>query len=168
MSIAQSLLPELEHEAATTRTLLALCPADRTSWKPHPKSFSLGDLGTHLANLPRWCSMTIAMPELDVAPADGPAFPPPVFTSIPDMLATFDANVASAREALAGATDAQLMEPWTLKKTGVTIFTLPKAACLRSFVLNHMIHHRGQLDVYLRLCDVPLPQVYGPTADAPM
>jgi uncharacterized damage-inducible protein DinB len=112
--------------------------------------------------------MTIAMPELDVAPADGPAFPPPVFTSIPDMLATFDANVASAREALAGATDAQLMEPWTLKKTGVTIFTLPKAACLRSFVLNHMIHHRGQLDVYLRLCDVPLPQVYGPTADAPM
>jgi uncharacterized damage-inducible protein DinB len=168
MPIAQSLLPEFDQETAKTRQLIALGPEGKSAWKPHPKSFSLGDLGLHLANLLSWCRTTIETSELDLAPPGGPGFTPARFSSLADTLRTFDANLKAARAALAKATDAELTAPWTLKKGGDVLFTLPKIACLRAFVLNHMIHHRGQLDVYLRLLDVPLPQVYGPTADVPM
>jgi uncharacterized damage-inducible protein DinB len=111
---------------------------------------------------------TLRRDELDLAPPGGPEFTPPRFESPAATLSTFDANVRQGREALAAASDRDLLAPWTLKKGGETLFTLPRVACLRSFVISHGIHHRGQLTVYLRLCDVPLPPVYGPTADEPM
>lgn len=168
MSIAQSLLPELNHEMATTRTLLERIPEDRASWKPHPRSTALGDLAAHIANLPSLVQRTIHLTEVDMSPPGGPGYTPPQFTSTADLLATFDAHVEGARAAIAGVADSELMVPWSLKKDGHTIFTMPRAAVLRSFVLNHLIHHRGQLSVYLRLNEVPLPSIYGPTADAQM
>jgi len=167
MTLATSLLPELDNESATTRKLLETIPAAKAGWRPHPKSWSLGDLSVHIANLPSWMSITLAQTELDLAPPGGPVFTPPKFESPAATVRFFDANVAKARAALAAASDAELLVPWTLKNGGVAQFTLPRLAVLRSFVLNHLIHHRGQLTVYLRLCDVPLPSVYGPTADMP-
>jgi uncharacterized damage-inducible protein DinB len=165
MTLAQTLLPEFDQEMASTRKLLALVPKARTGWKPHPKSWSLADLSVHVANLPVWAVLTMKSSELDLAPPGGKAFQSPTFSSTDATVKTFDANAAQARAAIAAASDADLLAPWTLKKGGVTMFTLPRAACLRSFVMNHLIHHRGQLTVYLRLCDVPLPPIYGPTAD---
>lgn len=165
MAIRDGLLPELDQELATTRTLLALVPEAKTSFRPHPKSWTLGELALHLANLLTWLPSTLRATELDLDPPAGPRFVPPKFESAAATLRTFDANAKAARAALAAASDAELAVPWTLKKRGQAMFTLPRLACLRSFVLNHLIHHRGQLTVYLRLVDVPLPPVYGPTAD---
>jgi uncharacterized damage-inducible protein DinB len=166
MPIAQALLPEFDHEMKTTRTVLERIPEVKASFRPHPKSSTLGELGAHLANLPVWATMTLTQAEFDTAPAGGPPLKSPGFVSVAEMLQRLDANVAQARAHIAGATDADLMAMWSLKRAGATIFTLPRAAVLRSMVLSHMIHHRGQLTVYLRMCDVPLPPVYGPTADA--
>lgn len=165
MPIRDGLLPELDQELATTRTLLALVPEAKTSFRPHAKSWTLGELALHLANLLTWLPLTLKGTELDLDPPAGPRFVPPKFESAAATLRTFDANARAARAALAAATDAELAVPWTLKKHGQAMFTLPRLACLRSFVMNHLIHHRGQLTVYLRLVDVPLPPVYGPTAD---
>jgi uncharacterized damage-inducible protein DinB len=166
MPIAQALLPEFDHEMKTTRTVLERIPEAKASFRPHPKSFPMGDLGSHLANLPVWATMTLTQAEFDTAPAGGQPLKGPGFVSVEEMLQRLDANVAQARGHIATASDADLMAMWSLKRTGATIFTLPRAAVLRSMVLSHMIHHRGQLTVYLRMCDVPLPPVYGPTADA--
>lgn len=168
MTIAQSLLPEFDQELATTRALLALVPEERAAWKPHERSFSLGDLAMHIANIPTWGASALAQTELDMQPVGGPAWAPRAYESLSATLARFDENAATARAALAAASDEDLMVGWTLKNAGQTVFTMPRAAVLRSFVLNHIVHHRGQLSVYLRLCDVPLPSIYGPTADAPM
>jgi uncharacterized damage-inducible protein DinB len=165
MALRDGLLTELEQELATTSTLLALVPASKTSFRPHPKSWTLGELGLHVANLLTWLPTTLQTTELDLDPPGGPGFVPPKFESAAATLAYFDRTARAAREALARATDAELGVPWTLKKHGQPLFTLPRLACLRSFVMNHLIHHRGQLTVYLRLVDVPLPPVYGPTAD---
>jgi uncharacterized damage-inducible protein DinB len=166
MTIAQSLLPEIDQENASTRRLLELVPDSRAAWKPHAKSWSLGDLSVHIANLPAWAAMTMQSSELDLRPPGGPAWTPPKYSSPAATVEMFDENSGRARAAIAAASDADLMAPWTLKKAGQTIFTLPRVGSLRSFVMNHVIHHRGQLTVYLRLCDVPLPSTYGPTADA--
>ncbi|MFL5578160.1 MAG: DinB family protein [Gemmatimonadaceae bacterium] len=168
MTIAHSLLPEFDQEMATTRTLLERVPEDRASWKPHAKSKSLGELAAHVANLPSMAPRTIFQTEVDMSPPGGPASSPPRFTSTAALLATFDEHVRQARTAIAGAADHELQVPWSLKNGGHTIFTLPRAAVLRSMLLNHIIHHRGQLSVYLRLVDVPLPPIYGPTADTRM
>lgn len=168
MSIAQAVLPEFDNEMATTRRLIERAPVDRGDWKPHPKSYSLGELITHLANLPRWAVMTIEETELDLNPPGGPPWTPPQYEGVARTLETFDANVAAARAALEKASDEDYMVTWALKNAGETIMALPRVVCIRSFVLNHVIHHRGQLSVYLRLNDVPLPQIYGPTADEPM
>jgi uncharacterized damage-inducible protein DinB len=122
----------------------------------------------HLANLLAWTEMTLQSTELDLEPPGGSAYTAPAFRSPSETLATFDHNVVAARAALARASDQDLMVSWTLKKAGQNLFTMPRVACLRSFVLNHLIHHRGQLSVYLRLCDVPVPSIYGPTADEAM
>jgi hypothetical protein len=167
MPIAQSLLPEFEHEMATTRALLERVPEDRAAWKPHARSTGLGALAAHVAFLPSMAPRAIALDELDMSPPGRP-YTPPGFTSTAALLADFDRHVADARAAIAGAADGHLMLPWSLKNAGRTIFTLPRVAVLRSFVLNHIIHHRGQLSVYLRLLDVPLPSIYGPTADTPV
>lgn len=161
MAIADALVPEFDHEMTTTRKLLERVPEEKFEWKPHAKSFSLGALATHLANLPWWGSETLEKAEIDVGGA--PTLTPPA--SRAELLATFDKNVAATRAALTGKTDAELMAVWSLKRDGRTLFTMPKTVVWRSFVLNHLVHHRGQLSVYLRLLDVPVPSIYGPSAD---
>jgi uncharacterized damage-inducible protein DinB len=160
MPMVDALLPEFDHEMTTTRKLLERVPEDRLDWKPHAKSFSLGQLAQHVATIPLWGTTTLTQTELDV---EGPT--PPQMRTRAELLATFDQNAASARAALTDRTDAELMVPWTLKSGGRTIFSMPRASVLRGFVLSHIIHHRGQLSVYLRMQDVPLPSIYGPSAD---
>ena len=161
MRLADSLIAELEQEAATTRRVLERVPDGRLSWRPHARSMSLGQLAGHLATMISWGTATLDHPDFDVAAP----FTAPPLTTRADLLANFDQVVAATRASLAAKSDAELMTSWTLKRGGHTIFTMPKAAVLRSFVLNHMIHHRGQLSVYLRLHDVPIPSIYGPSAD---
>jgi uncharacterized damage-inducible protein DinB len=168
MAIKESILPEFDHEMATTRKLLERVPEDKKDWQPHPKSMSLGRLSQHLATLPNWVQATMNQTELHMNPPDGPAYTPPEFESTASALATFDQNVKAGREAIAAAEDKDFMVPWTFKSSGHTIFTMPRVAVLRSFVTNHIIHHRGQLSVYLRLNDVPIPSIYGPSADESM
>jgi uncharacterized damage-inducible protein DinB len=168
MTIAESLLPEFDREMGLTRQLLERVPNDKASWKPHPKSFSLGDLSVHIANLPTWAVSTMKQTELDVNPPGGPSFTPLKFDSMTTTLKALDDNVRATRGVIVGATDGEMMVMWTFKNGGKTIFSMPRIAVLRSFVMNHMIHHRGQLTVYLRELDVPLPQIYGPTADSPL
>jgi uncharacterized damage-inducible protein DinB len=146
-----------------TRRVLERVPAGQFSWKPHDKSMTLGRLAEHLAELPMWLTMSITQNELDLSTPRPPDYRSP---ETPDaVLAMFDSNVAAARAALAGRTDGELMAPWTLKKQGQEIFTMPKIAVVRTFALNHLVHHRGQMTVYLRLRDVALPSIYGPSAD---
>jgi uncharacterized damage-inducible protein DinB len=161
MTTADALLPELDHEVAVTRKVLERVPEEQFDWKPHPKAFSLLQLASHLATLPHWGVMTLDHDEFNM---DGGAPPPPP-TSLQGLLEVFDANAAAFRSALAGKTDAELTAPWTLKQKGAVVFSMPKVSVLRSFVMNHVVHHRGQLTVYLRQLDVPVPSVYGPSAD---
>jgi uncharacterized damage-inducible protein DinB len=165
MSIADSLLPEFDQEMANTRVLLERTPETDTSWKPHPKSMELGRLAIHLATLPQWATMTLAETELDIHPPGEPAQTMPPFESTAAMLALFDEHTRTARAAIAATSDNDFMVSWTLKNAGVALFSMPRIAVLRSFVMNHFIHHRGQYTVYLRLRSVPLPELYGPTAD---
>jgi uncharacterized damage-inducible protein DinB len=165
MAIAESILPEFDHETATTRTLLERVPADKPEWKPHVKSMSLGQLAMHIANLPQWASITLERKEFDTSPPDGARITTPSFESTRHLLDFYDANVGAARALLVRATDAEFMVQWTLKNGGKSMFSMPRVAVFRSFVLNHAVHHRGQLSVYLRLLDVPIPNIYGPTAD---
>ncbi len=163
MTISASLLPEFDQETKNTRAVLERVPEDQAGWKPHPKSYSLGELALHLANLPTWGALTLEQTSFDLSSGSGAQTRS--FTTTQDLLATFDANSAAARAALAAASDADLMVGWTLLNKGTPVFSLPRVAVFRSFVMNHAIHHRGQLTVYLRLRDVPLPSIYGPTAD---
>ncbi len=165
MSMSAALLPEFDHEIQTTRRCLERIPNDKLGWKPHPKSMSMGELGSHLANVLVWCPMTIDQSEYDLAPPGAEPFTPPQCASVEEMLESFDANAAAARASLAKASDETLLQPWSLKKGGVEIFSMPRIGCLRSFIFNHGVHHRGQLSVYLRLNDVPVPSIYGPSAD---
>lgn len=161
MALNQALLPEFDHEMQSTRRTLERVPEDKLGWKPHQKSMSLGGLATHLATINHWVDATIGMDSFDVAGVP----PTPELKSRAEILAMFDQNAANARKAIAAADDAQLMKPWSLLSSGKAVFTLPRIAVLRSFILNHTIHHRGQLSVYLRLNDVPVPSIYGPSAD---
>jgi uncharacterized damage-inducible protein DinB len=161
MALVDSLLPEFDHEMGTTRRLLERVPEDKIDWRPHPRSFTLGQLAQHVATIPLWGSMTLTQSELDIA---APGEQTPIRTQA-GLLAHFDGHVKATRAALAGKMDAELMVPWTLKRGPDTIFSMPKVAVWRSFVLSHLIHHRGQLCVYLRMNDVPVPSIYGPSAD---
>lgn len=165
MPIAHALLPEFEHEMATTRTLLERVPEDRAEWKPHARSTSLGALAAHIATIPSIVEVAITQTERDMSPPGGPAHAPPRMESVAALLELFDRNVARARERLSGAADEDLRVPWSLKRGGEVLLTMPRVGVIRTLVLNHLIHHRGQLSVYLRLNDVPLPSIYGPTAD---
>ena len=165
MSLNQALLPEFDQEMANTRRTLERVPEDKFAWKPHEKSFSMVSLATHLATLPSWGAITIQQDSFDVAPEGEPPPRAEPATSVKDLLERFDQNVAGTREALLAANDEDLLKPWTLLKGGKEIFSLPRVAALRSFVMNHNIHHRAQLGVYLRLNDVPVPSIYGPSAD---
>jgi uncharacterized damage-inducible protein DinB len=161
MSLNKSLLPEFDQEMANTRRVLERIPTGKFSWQPHPKSSALGKLATHVAHLPTWTDVTFTTDELDISqPMDAPK---PETTE--ELLALFDQSVASARKTLEGATDEMMFQSWTLRSGDHKIFSLPKIAVLRGFVLSHIIHHRGQLTVYLRLNDIPVPSIYGPSAD---
>jgi uncharacterized damage-inducible protein DinB len=165
MSISKSILPEFDHEMANTRKTLERVPDDKFSWKPHEKSMTLGGLATHLANIPGWTKNTFEADELDIAPPGAPPYKLEEAKSTAELLEAFDKNVASARAALEGATDENWQGKWSLLMTGKPIFTLPRTAVMRGFILSHSIHHRAQLGVYLRLLDVPVPSIYGPSAD---
>ena len=165
MSISQALLPEFDHEMSNTRKTLERIPESDLTWKPHPKSMPLGRLAGHVAEMPGWAVPTIAQDSLDIAPPGSQRPQGAVAQSRQHALDLFDKNVADARAAIAGATDVQLMKPWSLLAGGKTIFTMPKIAVLRSMIMNHTIHHRAQLCVYLRLNNIPVPALYGPSAD---
>ncbi len=167
MTIAESLLPEFDQEMTSTRSILQSVPEGKNDWKPHPKSATMENLALHLANLPSWVGYTLNADELDIAPVGQDPPPPRTLTTTEDLLAEFDKNVAEAREVLSSTTDETMFGNWTLLRGGEKIFNAPKVGVLRSFVMNHMIHHRAQLGLYLRLNDIALPMVYGPTADTP-
>ena len=165
MSIAQSLLPEFDHEMANTRKCLERIPEDKLDWRPHPKSFDFQGLATHLANLPKWTVVTLRETSFDMEPVDGEPAQEEAIETVAGAVEMFDANIAAARDAIASASDEELMTPWSLLKGGEPMLTLPRIAVLRGFIMNHAIHHRAQLGVYLRLNDVPVPALYGPSAD---
>jgi uncharacterized damage-inducible protein DinB len=159
MSIGESLLAEFDQEMATTRRLLVRVPGDKGPWKPHPKSFALGHLAQLVARMPGWVTSTLQSTELNLGGFKGYSLEP-----TETLLSEFDGHVRDARQALASSKDADYGVPWSLKNGDQVFFTLPRGAVVRQNI-NHLIHHRGQLSVYLRLLDVPLPSIYGPTAD---
>lgn len=167
MPVAQQFLPEFDREMAGVRKTLERVPEDKFDWRPHAKSGTLGWLAAHLATLPRLAVRAIEAESYDVAPAGQPRSRPPQLKTRQEVLDTFDANRDSARAAIASASDEHLGKTWTLLNQGQTVFALPRSAVLRGFFMNHTIHHRGQLTVYLRLNDVPVPALYGPSADEP-
>ncbi|MFI5309763.1 MAG: DinB family protein [Gemmatimonadales bacterium] len=159
MSIAETLLPEFDTEMATTRRLLKRVPTDKGQWKPHTKSFSLGHLAQLVAWMPGWIANTVKETELNLAGA-----PKYSYEKTEDLVAMFDRNVKEARAAIAASKDADYAVNWSLKFGDRVVLTQPRGAQVRQHI-SHFIHHRGQLTVYLRLVDVPLPPIYGPTAD---
>ena len=165
MSIAESFLPEFDHEMGNTRKLLERIPDDKAVWKPHPKSRTLGQLAIHLAFLPVWINSIMEKAEFDLGSPNDGGFKRPEFVSGDALLSFFDGNVANAREAISGRSDREMLVQWTFRNGDQILFSFPRTAALRSFVMNHSIHHRGQLTVYLRLIDIPLPELYGSTAD---
>ncbi len=165
--ISQSLLPEFDMEMASTRKLLALVPESNPEFRPHPKSMTLSRLAGHVAEMPMWAVMTLGQDELDMRPNGIRVADAYTFSTQAAALAVFDENLAKARALLAGTSDADMMRIWSLKDNGKTLLAMPKVAVMRGFVMNHMIHHRAQLGVYLRMNEVPLPGMYGPSADNP-
>jgi uncharacterized damage-inducible protein DinB len=165
MRLGQGLLPEFDQEMANTRKTLERLPDDKFNWKPHEKSMTMGRLATHLAELSGWAISVVEKEALDLAPPDGPAQQRAAASSRKEILALFDSNVAAARAAISRASDDLLSQTWTLFVGGNKIFSLPRIRVLRSTVLNHSIHHRAQLGVYLRLNNLPVPAIYGPSAD---
>jgi uncharacterized damage-inducible protein DinB len=161
MALKDTLLAEFDHEMGTTRRLLERIPDAQIAWKPHDKSMSLGGLATHLSNLPNWGTTILTDASYDLAAG------PPHLTagdSRADVLRNFDTAVAQTRLAL-DRTDAELGAQWKLTRGDQEMFSMPRAVAFRSFVLYHIVHHRGQLSVYLRLTGVPVPSIYGPSAD---
>jgi len=165
MTIGESILPEFDQEMANTRKTLERIPDEKLDWKPHPKSYSMGALATHLANLPSWTAITLTQDSVDMNPPGGQPQKTVPAISRQEILERFDENIRQAREAIAATSDQEFLKSWSLLNAGETLFTLPRTAVMRSFVLNHMIHHRAQLGVYLRLNDLPVPFIYGPSAD---
>jgi uncharacterized damage-inducible protein DinB len=161
MTISEMLLPEFDNEMTNTRKILDCVPEEKLTWKPHEKSMTMGRLASHVAELPYWVTVTIKEDKLELTPEMNP------FNAATkaELISQFESNIAAAREAIAGATDEQLGKIWSLIYGGHPVFSLPRAAVLRNMVMSHLIHHRGQLSVYLRLNDVAIPGMYGPSAD---
>lgn len=165
MTIGQSMLGEFDQEMQNTRKVLERLPDEKWNWKPHEKSGTVGWLAGHVATLPGWLTMTINTEELDYAPVNGPSYQPPRIDNRQQALANFDKEVGEARAALSSVSDQEMMKGWKLLAGGQEIFTMPRIACIRGFVMNHLIHHRAQLTVYYRLLDIAVPGMYGPSAD---
>ena len=161
MALKDGLLAEFDHEMGTTRKLLERLPDDKLGWKPHDRSMSMGGLATHLANLPNWGGNILNEPSFDLAGA-----PPNLEEkrSRAEILQAFDDTIRRTRASL-DKSDPELLALWALKRGGQEMFSMPRISAFRSFVLYHTVHHRGQLSVYLRLNDVPVPAIYGPSAD---
>ena len=165
MTIAHGLLQELEQEAKTTRRLLERVPESRTSWRPHEKSWTLGELAMHIAMVPGGVAEFVARP----SPVQAPDFPdPPAAPNTAELLRRFDESIAKAKTILTEMDDAAATEMWRMVAGERDVMAMPRVAYMRAIMLNHWYHHRGQLSVYLRFLDVPLPSIYGPTADERM
>lgn len=163
MNIVDALSMELQHEAASTRKALERAPQDKFAWKPHDKSMTLGILATHLVEIPGWTDIMLNHDDMDMNPAE---YKPPLAKSTAELLEMHDTNVAKAIKILqAGVSNEHMMKTWTFKLNGQVVFAMPRAMVMRSWVLNHIVHHRGQLTVYLRLLNIPVPSIYGPSAD---
>ena len=162
MSMIAPMVEELSQEAIVTRKMLERLPEDQLGWKPHDKSMTLGELASHIADNPGWAVPILQQEELNI---DMASYVPPNFPTVAEILDTFDRQVAAAVAAMQEAEDASLLANWRLLVNGEPAFELPRIGVIRGMVLNHGVHHRGQLSVYLRLLNVPLPSVYGPTAD---
>ncbi len=162
MSVNHAFIAELEHEAANTRRVLSAVPADKADFKPHEKSFALGALAVHITEMHQWISDVAQTSGLDFATG---AYRPAPFSTTEELLDRFDRYVANGKAALASTSDEAMRETWTLSSDSHVIFAMPKVTCMRSMVFNHIIHHRAQVTVYLRLLDVPVPGLYGPSAD---
>jgi uncharacterized damage-inducible protein DinB len=164
MPMNQAFLAEFDQEMANTRKTLERLPDDKWDWKPHAKSGTIGWLANHVATFPGWLEQTLTTESLDIAPG-GKQIQLPTTKGRKEILAVFDESVPKARAALAKATDEQLMQTWSLLSNGQPIFAMPRAAVYRGMIMNHLIHHRAQLGVYFRLNDIPVPALYGPSAD---
>jgi uncharacterized damage-inducible protein DinB len=162
MSMGQALAAELTQEAIATRKMLERLPSEKLTWKPHEKSMTVDRLAGHIVEMIGWTGATLENAELDFATMD---YTPKVYTDSADMVADFDKNIADALETLNATPNETFGENWTLKNGEQVFFTMPKAVVIRGFVFSHIIHHRGQLAVYLRLLDIPVPSIYGPSAD---
>jgi uncharacterized damage-inducible protein DinB len=167
VGIKDAILPEFDHETGATRRLLERLPEGDLGWRPHERSYSMGELVTHLAQLPEWSAPILDQSSFDLETGISEPDRKP-FESRSQALEAFDRAAAGARARLTRKTDAELTGTWTLTRGGHEMFSAPAISAFRAFIINHMIHHRGQLTVYLRLRDVPLPPIYGPTADEPM
>ncbi len=167
MRIGQSMIPEFDMEMANTRKVLERVPDDKLAWKIHEKSNTIGWVANHLADIAGWMDMTVNHDSLDVDPPGGKPFRSPSLGSTEEIVALFDENFAKSRPILEEVEDATLMQNWTLLQGGNEIMTLPKLAVVRTWIFNHTIHHRAHLCVYLRVHDVPVPGLYGPSADDP-
>ncbi len=165
MSLLDPIISELQHEAATTRKLLERIPDEQFDWQPHQKSMSVQNLTNHIAQIYNWCGYIVNQDELDIATAQ---FERKMAGATQELLALFDENVANAVALLKQQDEQHVLKTWTFRNGAQILFALPRMAVIRTMVLNHGIHHRGQLSVYLRLLNIPLPPMYGPTADEPM
>jgi uncharacterized damage-inducible protein DinB len=165
MSISQSMLPEFDMEIANTRKTLERVPEGNPDFRPHPKSMAMGRLAGHLVEIPMWALMTLGRDEIDINPPGETPYTAYVMGSREAALDKFDEDVKQARALLAGTSDEAMMATWTLKNAGRTVMAMPRVAVMRSFVMNHMVHHRAQLGVYLRMNNVAVPSIYGPSAD---
>lgn len=162
MSIADMLLPEFDQEMATTRRVIERVPTDKGKFKPHPKSFALAHLTQLVAGMPGWITNAVTQTSLDLG-----GYPGYSYEKTEDLVKSFDKNVKEARQAIAAAKDSDFNVNWSLKRGDQVFFTAPRAVIVRQ-TINHLVHHRGQLTVYLRLVDVAVPSIYGPTADEPV
>ena len=165
MSFVDAFRGEFTHEAATTRKMLERAPMDKGEWRPHQKSMTLKQLVSHIAEIPQWAQRTVQMSEMSLDMAN---YKPTLYGTTNELLAAFDKAVQNASQLLGELREESLGETWRLKVNGKVVLEMPRAVVVRAMILNHMIHHRGQLSVYLRLNNVPVPGVYGPTADEQM
>jgi uncharacterized damage-inducible protein DinB len=163
MTISETLLPEFDHEMANTKAMLECVPEDKFSWKPHEKSMTMGRLASHCAEMASWAVFTINQDKLELTPDMKPFNA----STKKELLDGFAGFTADARKAIQGASDADLGKTWSLIYGGKPVMSMPRASVLRSMVMNHIIHHRAQLSVYLRLNNIPIPGMYGPSADSP-
>jgi len=165
MTIAESILPEFELEMAGTRKTLERITDDKLEWKAHPKSNTIGWVASHLVDIAGWIEGTLTQDAWDINPVGGEPYKTAQLNSNQEILDQFDANVAAARKCIAATPDEEFAKPWSLLSAGQPLLTMPKQAVIRTWVLNHSIHHRAHLCVYLRLNDIPVPGLYGPSGD---